>query len=225
MKLKRMFLIIMCLSMLLGMCGCKKLKEDIPKEEPIKFATFTQEERAEYVENYLKEEYGLETEVGEVFRKQDGVFFLEDEYFAIARCKDEKRIHCWVTEEGKIMDSQFLNDLEEPIDKLFEEIIYEKLPNCKVICYSILNSPTEKTWNENEIKQMLATENIEIILHIFVDKNEKETVEELYENEFDGAFSFTNGACFIYMIEGEEMENIENMDWSMDSMLFTFEKD
>ena len=217
----KIYLILIALILILNFCGCQK-GEDVLVEEEICFASFTQDERATYVETYLKEEYGFEAKVGEVKRRKDGVYFLEDEYFAIANCKDGTVIECWVSENGKIRDSKFLNDLEEPINQFFTEKIANKLNDCIVVCECTLVSPTERVWTKDEIEEMLLTEDIEVIVRIFANKNEEEAVERQYESKFDGVFSFASGACYIYLIDKEDFNDVNNIEWPINYRLFVF---
>lgn len=226
-KLLSVVLILMCFSWLIGLSGCEK-KTGVHSSEQhssAPFATYTQEEKINYVVDYLKTQYGLTTEISEIKKRQVNSFSSEEMYYAIAKYNENSRIYCWISDNGKISDSKFINDLQIPVNRLFSEKISDKLNDCQVICSCTLNSPTEKTWTEDRVVQMLSTEDISVSVRIFVNNNEKEKAEVLVSNAFDGAFSFATGRCYIYFTESTETDFISGVDLTNYDLNFEFKKD
>jgi len=209
----------MCLSFLGEFCACKK------GNNTFNFAKFAQEERISYVKEYLMKEYGISAEISEVKKRQINSFSSEEMYYAIARCEDESRIYCWINDNGQIFDSKFLVDLEEDINQLFVNIISKKIENFSALCRCTLNSPTEKVWTSENIEQMLIEEDISVSIRIFVTETEKDIVERLVDNSFDGAFSFASGACYIYFVNDIKSIEDNNIDLTKYGLFFKLEEE
>lgn len=225
-KFVRTVLVFMCFSLFLGIGGCgKKTDNSVSTQDSDNFAKFTQEERIHFVEEYLKTQYGLETAISDVKKRQINSFSSEEMYYAIAKCEDDSRIFCWVDENGKISDSKFINDLQNPINSLFAEKVSKKLNNYQVICNCTLNSPTDKIWSKNQLEQMLSSEDISISVRIFVEHDEKKVVEDLVNEAFDDAFSFATGNCYIYFVESAETITVSDIDLTNYDLHFEFKKD
>ena len=221
-KFARMAVVFMCFSLFSGICGCRKSAQ---KQDGIRFASFSQDQRINFVEQHLKTQYGLETDIAEVNKKQINAFQSEQLYYAIAKCEDGSRIYCWVDENGAISDSKFLNDLQEPINRLFADKISDKLSKCQVVCSCTLRAPASAVWQEDQIEQMLSGEDISVSVRIFVEHSEKTQAEELVKNRFDGLFSFASGNCYVYFVETAQADVISNTDLTKYDRSFAFEKD
>lgn len=225
-KFARMAVAFMCFSLFLGICGCRKPTEDpAPTQDSVQFARFSQDERVNFVGEYLKMQYGLETDISEVKKRHINSFSSEEMYYAIAKCEDGSRIYCWVSENGTILDSKFINDLQDPINRLFAEKVSNKLNNYRVICNCTLNSPPSNIWHENQIEQMLSSEDISVSVRIFVEHDEKKVVEELVDDAFDESFSFASGSCYVYFVESTEADVVSNIDLTNYDLSFAFKKD
>lgn len=230
-KFIRISLILISITLIAGICGCTKFsvrfsaggnefasyEYTMRNEESsdietynVSFANYTQEEKISYVVDYLSTQYGVSAEVSEVIKRQINSFSSEKYYYTIAKCSDNSIIYCWIDDYGKIWDSKFINDLEVPITHLFSTKISDKLHNYIVISSCTLNSPTEKTWSEDEVEEMLSTEDITVSIYVFIDEDEKETTKNEVDSKFDNAFSFVSGRCCIYYID--EPESIQDID-------------
>lgn len=221
-KFVRVAVVLMCFSLFTGICGCRKTTQ---KQDSVQFASLSQNQRINFVEEYLKAKYGLETDISEVEKKHINAFSSEQMYYAIAKCEDGARIYCWVDEKGAISDSKFLNDLQEPINRLFAEKISDKLTKYQVVCSCTLRAPASAVWQEDQIEQMLSGEDISVSVRIFVEHSEKTQAEELVKNRFDGLFSFASGNCYVYFVESAQADVISNTDLTKYDRSFAFEKD
>ena len=208
-RLKRALFVVCCLLLL----GCARKNDDSKLEkEMMNFAKFSQEQRKSYIARYLKEQYDITATISDVDRRPINSFTSEENYFALATCEDNTIIYCWVSNEGVVWDSKFVNDLSEDINQMFKTRLEKVLDDYKVYCECRLKSPTEKKWSANELESMLKEEDIEISIHIFMDESESDQPIGLLETELSNQMQGMSGNGYIYFVENIENINPSNCD-------------
>ena len=79
------------IALIITMLGCGK------QEKTIKFSALTQEEKQEYVREYLSINYGLECTFTEIKERQITAVKNERDYSTIASTNDDFRFSIWIT--------------------------------------------------------------------------------------------------------------------------------
>lgn len=224
-KIVKVVLVSVCLSLLLSLVGCGEGVEDLNSHsETNQIAKLTQEERKEYVKQFLYKKYGIEAVISDVKKRQINAFSSEENYFAIATCSDGTWIDCWVSENGQVWDSKFINDLQSSINEVFANLLSDQLENYQVYCGCTLNSPTNNTWSEDMVEQMLLAEDISVSVRIFVDLKEKDKVIRLAESSFEDMFTFASGNGYIFFVDSIEDLALDEMDLTKYDISFSLKK-
>ncbi len=219
-KIVKVAAFCMCFSLLFG---CAKGNKSRKQNEKV-FSAMSQDRKRAYVADYLKERYGIETTILSVEKRQINSFSSEEDFFAIAKYNGTERIYCWISDEGVIADSKFVNDATDSINALFKQKIGNRLSAYKIDCKSTLHTPAKQTWDQDSVEEMLAYDDISTSVRIFVEKSEKETATNAVDNKFNNIFAFTTGSCYIYFVD-----NLEEVDTSPEKLVnydlkFEFEK-
>lgn len=150
--------------------GCLHRTKPSEQENVIKFGSFTQEERKDYINDFLWENYGFRGEVGEVMQRQISPFKWEDHYFTTVDTPEYRYISVWVSKKGEITDTLFLKKMEPEITKFFYTIIAEEIPDFKLKTHTdIYDIPSEKLTKAENIKDFLTKENTEVYVDVFVE--------------------------------------------------------
>ena len=195
------------------------------KEDGMIFSHMTQVQKKEYVQNYIKNTYGLSSEISADIKKREiNAFSSEDHYYAIAKLEDNRRLYCWISNAGKISDSYFVLNMQNNIEKTFEDIINDTILNFKIRCVTTLNSPTDKSYDSDSVFAMLNTESVTTSVRIFLDISNKTVVEKMISNQFDGKLNFTNGCIYIYFVDDLISFDINDTDLTKFDMSFNFKK-
>lgn len=185
----------------LSFAGCGKRP---PKEEKFNFHSLTQQERKDYITDYLHQTYGLTCTIDqEVKQRQDGPFLSEKEYFAVASTEDNKSICIWVTKEGQITDTVFLLEMREALADYFTAAVQEILPDCKVDTYTeLLQLPTDTLTDPADIRDYLTNQPTRSTVRIFVDEDTQIT-EPLME-KLKQEFSYCNISIYLYSCDNPD---------------------
>lgn len=201
------------------LCACKG-EEDIRKDSY--FAKLSMNDKCDYVENYLKTQYNVETTVDNVAKRSNGALGSEELYFAIAQFNETERIYCWVDDNGFIQDSHFINALSKDIQSMFDEKVVKIVENYTMICdVTLQNAPKATNWTADTIKEMLSQEDVNVSIRIFLNESQRNDVNEYLFKEIKDEFGFTKGTCYFYFVESEKeiemsIDNLVNFDVSTD---------
>lgn len=80
--------------------GCL-FRRPAPEENKVKFSVFTQEEKKDYINEYLWENYGFQGEITDVIQRQIGVFESEDHFTVYVSMPNKQRISIWISKKVK----------------------------------------------------------------------------------------------------------------------------
>ena len=100
------------ISLIFHSIGCSKQNPSNSSEDEVKFSTYSQQERQQYIQRYLYETYGLKCSVSDVSLTQLGIFNTSDYYYAIAETENHESISLWISPNGQISDTVFYLKLQ-----------------------------------------------------------------------------------------------------------------
>lgn len=179
-----------------------------PKEEPFNFHSLSQQERKDYITDYLQQTYGLSCTINlDVAQRQDGPFLLEDEYFAVVSTEDHHIISVWVTKQGQITDTVFLLERLDDFTNYFTPQVQKILPECSVYADAFLPVlPTEILTPSGDIRTYLTEQPTEITLRIAVE--DPDSVTDAQMKQLVEQFSYCNITILLY-----GCDDVEVVDW------------
>lgn len=180
----------------------------------VSFSTYSQQERQEYIQNYLKENYGFnDCRISEVKHKQINVLQNEDYYFATATTLDDDIISVWVSKDGKITDSAFLLDMQNELENHFKVLINKWVSHYRLKVYTEMRDiPTKKWTNEDNIDDFLRIENAYSIIRIFVDESESVT-EDMIQSVKESLNGY-DGCLYVHKCSNVDQVNLDTYDFS-----------
>ena len=216
--LKKVVIIMGIIAFVIGIIGCAKQSGSVKDE--VKFSNFSQQERQQYVSDYFKSKYDLNCVVSEVKQRQINVFQNEEYYFATVKIEECNTVSVWISKSGEIIDSLFVNDMQEEINEYYKTIIEKIYPQCVVRTYTELRNIPQKTWRaSDDIVEFLSTEPVYSHIRIFV-----ESTELLLQDDFDRLthnLDICDASIFVYQSSNVDSVDIDNYDLS--SYLYTKE--
>jgi hypothetical protein len=193
------------------------------KEEKILFSKFTQDERKEYIADYLMTNYHESYDISEVKKRQIDAIRNEEDYYAIATDPNGNMIDIWVSNYGEITDDKFLLDVQNKIETKFTEIIKKEFTECDISCSAYLDSPPSRKWdNSSDIDDIFDVEDVYIYVRVFISDAYNRINENLL-NEIKNQLNFCNGRLFIY--ECNNTSDMEEFDYSDYSFYVDFTKE
>lgn len=209
-RFMQMVLVLGVLAIALCCTGCKKEIE--PSTEPkIKFGTLTQQERKDYINDFLQQNYGITVTMDEVKQRQDSVFGLEDHYSVIARTADRDMLFIWVSKDGEITDTVYLLEMQPQITEYFSDIIERFIPEFKLHVFTNMEEiPSSKLTSEDDIQSYLAAEPAFSSIKVMVE-NDTEITDALMD-ELIQAFGVCAGRLRIGVCEDLESIDPDNFD-------------
>lgn len=191
--------------------GCLRRTKPSEQENVIKFGSFTQEERKDYINDFLWENYGFRGEVGEVMQRQISPFKWEDHYFTTVDTPEYRYISVWVSKKGEITDTLFLKKMEPEITKFFSAIIAEEIPDFKLKTHTdIYDIPSEKLTKAENIKDFLTKENAEVYVDVFVE--DSGVIDEGLLDRLEQKLNFCKITLRIYTCDDLENCDIDTYD-------------
>lgn len=209
--LVRVILIMGLFSFIFGCLGCSKGSNSVKDE--IKFSSFSDEEKMDYVRHFFKDNYNLDCTVSEVEQRQVDVFENEDDYFAIVTTPSNKMISVWISKVGEITDTYFLLELESELSKYFQSKAEEVFGECKVISYTELREkPSYKLSDASDIENYLEHQSTFSYIRIFVEKDINITEKNL--DDFQSVLCQCDSQVYIYVCEDLQELDIVNYDIS-----------
>lgn len=201
------------ISLIFHSIGCSNSNRANSSENEVKFLTYSQQERKIYIQNYLKNNYGLTCEVSEVKKRQNNVFTSEDYYYATAKTNDQDIISIWISENGEITDSVFLLNLQEEISNYYKSVIDKYYSKYKVRVYSELVEKPQKTQIElGEIEKFLREEPVFSSVRIYIGNTED--AEKINYEELASNLNFCDAFIYIYVCDSLDDSDIDNLSLS-----------
>ncbi len=166
------------IALIITMLGCGK------QEKTIKFSALTQEEKQEYVREYLSINYGLECTFTEIKERQITAVKNERDYSTIASTNDDFRFSIWITPQGEIKDTAFTYQIKDDVNNYFSQLLEKNGIDCIVNDKFVFESYPSKKWNSDEIACMYEQENIDNVFEVFTDQEivDAEVVKDALKN-------------------------------------------
>lgn len=216
--------VFLSLILLLMTVSCGTIEENTGDHDMV-FSKMTQEQKKDYVQDYLKNAYGLNSEiVNDIKKREINSFSSEEQYYAIAKLEDNKRVYCWVGDDGQILDSYFVLKMEKDIEKVFEDIVSDSISNFKISCITTLNHPTDQSYPSDSVVSMLRTEDVTTSVRVFLDSSDRPVADQAISNRFDGKLDFTNGCLYVYYVDNLNEFDIGSADLTGFDASFEFKK-
>lgn len=211
------------LALIVGCIGCSRqgvTNQSSSVKDEVKFSTYSQQERQEYIQEYFKRKYGLECQISEVKQRQINIVKNEDYYFATAITEGQEIVSVWVSKNGEISESVFLLDMQNDITEFFQSKINYLLSDYIVKSYTELRDIPTKQWNaSDDIEDFLQTENVHSYLRVFL--NDTENISEKIFQDLTEAINGYDISLYMY-----SCPNINEIDFdTFDLSLFMFSKD
>ena len=206
----------MIMALILGLCtavfcsGCL-FRRPAPEENKVKFSAFTQEEKKDYINEYLWENYGFRGEITDVIQRQIGVFESEDHFTAYVSMPNKQRISIWISKKGEITDSMFLLDMHDSIYRYYETIVKEHIPDCKMRVYTdFLEKPSAELTEKDDIRTYLLEQPTSSNIRVFV--NEDAGVEESVLDALEQKLGGIECTIFIYVCEDLDSVDVDSFE-------------
>lgn len=188
------------LSILIGGAGCKK-NRDVHKEPVISIARMSQQERKAYIAEYLKKNYNLECDIGDVDKKQLTTVKMENYYFTTASC-DDKWFTIWVSEEGEVFDTAFSLELSEGFNSLLSEKIKKYWNEYNVSNFFVFEEPSKKKWTMHDnFDELFQEEKVESIIKLFLSSNNEREQDLVKLDELKKDLASYRGMIYVYYCE------------------------
>lgn len=220
-RIVRLLWVIGILAAALLASGCRNNPQADKQENSINFAALTQQERKDYINDFLWENYGFRGEISEVKQKPINSFRLEDNYFALVCADGKELISVWVSDNGEIFDTFFLQGMQPEFEEFFTACIAERIPKFKIsVSTDLYEIPEEKPENIKDIKEMLKDRSYQTCLRVFVDDGS--LINEQLLEELKQDLSFCRAIVYIYICDDLENLDMETyIDTPSDYDIFT----
>ncbi len=202
---RRTFLGLTALLLVLLCAGCGRA----PADPPFRFYNLTQPERKAYITDYLQQTYGLSCTISssDVVQRQDGPFFSEDEYFAVAATEDGNSISVWVTEGGQITDTVSLLNRQDDLADYFTAEVLTLLPECRVDSHTSMSVlPTEPLSPTGDLRTYLTEQPTDTTLRIALEQ--ADTLTDAQVQQILDHFSYCNIDLLLY-----DCDDLDTVDW------------
>ena len=205
-------LIVVVLSMFVLLCaGCAR-RQSGTEERVIRFGTFSQEERKEYIIDYLEEKYGIRYEIPEDVTQQVMAYFFASGYYYASAITSQEEVHVWVSGDGEITDNRFVIEYRDKIDALMADIIKKYYPRCEVRTITHTEGRPQETWGpDGDARLMLETEATRTSIAVFVNGQDLMT-EESWE-EVIPELSFCEGSVYVFVCEDIHSIDSSEINW------------
>lgn len=155
------------ISLLTSFFACqKKNNQNNFKKETINFSSLSQEERQDYVKDYLKKNYDMDCTLTEIKKRQITAVKNEENYRTVATFNNFW-FTVWIAPQVEIIDTAFTYYIKDDVNKYFEKILKQNGIDCSVYDRFLFDDLPTKKWNANEVEAMFHTENIWNNIHLY----------------------------------------------------------
>lgn len=221
---KKYILIVLAMFVLLTITSCGTENRNTG-DNNMTFSQMAQSEKKEYVQDYLRDTYGFKSEItADIKKREINSFSSEEQYYAIAKAEDNRRVYCWISDAGKISDSYFVLNMQDDIENLFKDIIDDTVSNFEISCVTTLNYPTEKTYDSSSVFTMLSTEPVTTSIRVFIEGSDKDLIQKEISNIVGEKLNFTDGCIYIYYVDNLMDFDIKDIDLANYDTSFDFKK-
>lgn len=204
-KLVKVVLVMGLFAFIFGTAGCTKYPNKIESE--VKFSTYTQQERQDYVRNHLQQKYQLNCSISEVKKKQLTAIKNEEFYFATATTETNDLISVWISNDGNVTDTVFMLNMNEDITAFFKSAINNELPEFKIKTYTEMRDiPSHELTNVSNIRNYLHGEDTYTYIRIFVDN--ATDISDSTLNELQTLLNFCNCSIYIYECDLNDIDTV-----------------
>lgn len=222
--LRKYILVVLTMFVLLTITSCGTANRNT-RDNNMTFSQMAQTEKKEYVQDYLRDTYGFNSEItADIKKREINSFSNEEQYYAIAKTQDNERVYCWISDDGKISDSYFVLNMQDDIENFFADIIDDTIEDFKISCVTTLNYPTEKTYDPGSVFIMLSTEPVTTSVRIFVDGSDKDLIQKEIPSIVDEKLNFTDGCIYIYYVDNLMDFDFKDIDLASYDESFVFKK-
>ena len=154
-------LVIVLLLPALCFFGCTR-KSDSPKIDKKahdRLIAMTDEERQQYIHDYLLEKYDLDCEVTKPRHRPVNSLHNEKNLFASVFTPDGGYFSAWIIPQtSEIVDTAYTYFLKDDVNKYLEGLFTEAGYECRIDCEVFMDTFTEEKYDKNSIPQMLSSE-------------------------------------------------------------------
>ena len=197
-----------------GLSSCQKSERNTNsnKKEQKYFSNYTQEQRKEYIADYLKATYGLTCNISEVKQRQETAIKNEEYFFATAVSSDDEHISVWIDKYGNITDTVFMLSLQEKINECLVEKIDLRINNCAIKSFTEFQSIPSKKWSVSDnLVDMLNDESTFSYIWIFINNDCMEENEDIL-SQISSKLDFCNGQLYLYKCNNPQSVDINIYD-------------
>lgn len=210
----KVIVIMGVLTMLFSLSSCRKSEnnENSDKNEQKYFSSYTQEQRKEYVADYLKENYGLICDVSDVKQRQETAIKNEDYYFATAVSSKDEHISVWIDKYGDITDTVFMLGLQDQITECIVKKIGLQNENYSIRSFTEFRSIPSRKWSASDnLIDMLDDNRTFSYIWIFVNDAYSEDNNELL-SQISTKLDFCNAQLYLYNCDNPQDVDINDYD-------------
>ena len=186
---KKIFAILLVVTMIGSLAACGN-------KEPETFSAMDMTQKRKFIANYMSETYNLDVGV-----TADVVKLPDSEYsYATARTPDGKQVHCWITEDKTVIDDQFLLDLEDDFNEIFETVVSESIKDFKLSCDVTLNAPPTDETKSMSAKDLVKLDGTTVVVNILITRESRSKINSIVAKKFNGDLDFVTGEVYVYVV-------------------------
>lgn len=197
MKWRKAVILTALAVLLIETAGCKANR----------FATYSQDEKKEYIAEKLNDRYQISCEFSEVEKRVVDVFRHEDDYFTTAHTKTGDRFNVWIDDDGNMTDTYRLIMEKEQINITLTQWLQSELSGYRVLDFPIMEEKPEREWFDERIEEAIKEEEMEHLIYLLTEDVHKEDIQVI-----ERVFADLDGNVYIDETEHpEQFSSIEEL--------------
>ena len=134
-----------------------------------RFATYSQDEKKEYIAEKLNDRYQISCEFSEVEKRVVDVFRHEDDYFTTAHTKTGDRFNVWIDDDGNMTDTYRLIMEKEQINITLTQQLQSELSGYLVLDFPIMEEKPEREWFDERSEGAIKEEGMEHLIYLLTE--------------------------------------------------------
>ena len=203
--------ILSLMSFLIGLIGCKGISFSSSSKTK-SFSRMSQEEKQQYVADYLKEAYGVDYEISEIKKRQVDVFRSEKYYYATASYGKEW-FTLWISDDGEVFATEFCFDISETIDESLSCVVSRYWEDYYVHDFLVFKEPYVQKWTkDDDLYEMFEKEKVINSVRLFLNLSNDREKDLLLFKQLQTELSLLDGAIFVYYCENPKDIDINTCD-------------
>lgn len=206
--MKKSVLLIVAAALLAGISGCSIYRQ---MSETNDFASYSQEEKKEYIAAQLQERYQISCEFSEVEKRPVDVFRQEEDYFTTAHTETGDRFNIWIDDDGKMTDTYRLIMEQEQINAVLAKMMQSELSGYAVLDFPIMEEKPEQEWFDEEIEEAMKAEGMNHLICLLAEDVQEEDFQVI-----ERVFADLDGNVYLYETAHPEQfssyEQISSLD-------------